>query len=93
MLHRWFPAVRAAAGIASQPGQRPPRLYDLRHTFAVHTLTDWHAAGIDVPRQLPVLSTYPGDVNPDNTYWYLQAVPELMSVLADRVAAYLNGGA
>jgi integrase/recombinase XerD len=92
MLHHWFPAVRADAGIITGPGQRPPRLYDLRHTFAVHTLTDWHTAGIDVRRQLPVLSTYLGHVNPDNTYWYLQATPELMNVLADRVAAYLDGG-
>ena len=93
VLHRWFPAVRADAGIATPAGQRRPRLYDLRHTFAVHTLRDWHAAGIDVRRQLPVLSTYLGHVNPDNTYWYLQAVPELMSVLADRVAAYLEADA
>ena len=93
VLHRWFPAVRADAGIATPAGQRAPRLYDLRHTFAVHTLRDWHAAGIDVRRQLPVLSTYLGHVNPDNTYWYLQAVPELMSVLADRVAAYLEADA
>jgi integrase/recombinase XerD len=92
MLHHWFPAVRADAGIIAGPGQRQPRLYDLRHTFAVHTLTDWHTAGIDVQRQLPVLSTYLGHVNPDNTYWYLQATPELMDVLADRVAAYLDGG-
>jgi integrase len=92
VLHRWFPVVRADAGIAGPAGCRPPRLYDLRHTFAVHTLTDWHAAGIDVRRQLPVLSTYLGHVNPDNTYWYLQAVPELMSVLADRLTAYLDGG-
>jgi integrase/recombinase XerD len=92
MLHRWFPVVRADARIMAGPGQRPPRLYDLRHTFAVRTLQDWHAAGIDVRRQLPVLSTYLGHVNPNNTYWYLQATPELMGVLADRVAAYLDGG-
>jgi integrase len=92
MLHRWFPAVRADAGITTGPGQRPARLYDLRHTFAVHTLTDWHTAGIDVRRQLPVLSTYLGHVNPDNTYWYLQATPELMGALAERAAAYLDGG-
>jgi integrase len=92
-LHRTFPALRADAGITWQAGQRPPRLYDLRHTFAVNTLRDWHAAGVDVRAQLPVLSTYLGHVNPNNTYWYLQAVPELMSVLADRVAAYLDGDA
>jgi integrase/recombinase XerD len=92
-LHRGFALVRAEAGIVSPPGQRPARLYDLRHTFAVRTLTDWHAAGLDVQQQLPVLSTYLGHVNPDNTYWYLQAVPELMSVLVDRLQRFLDGGA
>jgi integrase/recombinase XerD len=91
MLHRWFPAVRAEVGIVASPGSRPPRLYDLRHTFAVRTLSDWHTAGVDVRRQLPVLSTYLGHANPDNTYWYLQATPELMNVLADRAAAHLDG--
>jgi integrase/recombinase XerD len=40
-----------------------------------------------------VLSTYLGHLNPAYTYWYLQAVPELMTVLGDRVDRYLNGGA
>lgn len=90
-LHPWFAQARTAAGIPCQPGQRRPRAYDLRHTFAVHTLRDWHAAGLDVRQQLPVLSSYLGHVNPDNTYWYLQAVPELMNVLADRLAHYFDG--
>lgn len=74
-------------GICVPPGRRRPRLHDLRHTFAVNTLRDWHAAGLDVEPQLPALSTYLGHVNPASTYWYLQAVPELMAVLADRLAA------
>ena len=89
-LHPWFAHARTAAGIPCLPGHRRPRAYDLRHTFAVHTLRDWHASGLDVRQQLPVLSSYLGHVNPDNTYWYLQAVPELMNVLADRLSRYLN---
>jgi integrase/recombinase XerD len=88
-LQTWFANARTDANIPCLPGHRRPRAYDLRHTFAVHTLRDWHAAGLDVRQHLPVLSSYLGHVNPDNTYWYLQAVPELMNVLADRLNRYL----
>lgn len=64
---------------------RRPRLHDLRHAFAVRTLTDAYRAGLDVERQLPVLSTYLGHVNPSSTYWYLSAIPELMDASARRL--------
>jgi len=31
-----------------------------------------------------LLSTYLGHVNPASTYWYLSAVPELLSLAAQR---------
>lgn len=80
-----FARLLREVGIRVPPGRRRPRLHDLRHTFAVNTLRDWHAAGLDAQRQLPALSTYLGHANPASTYWYLQAVPELMTVLADRL--------
>ncbi|ARO32388.1 universal stress like protein (plasmid) [Rhizobium sp. NXC14] len=33
-----------------------PRVHDLRHRFAVQTLINWHRAGEDVERELPVHS-------------------------------------
>jgi integrase len=36
------------------------RLHDLRHSFAVHSLTAWYRQEADVQRLLPVLSTYLG---------------------------------
>jgi integrase/recombinase XerD len=62
-----------------------PRVHDMRHTFAVHTLLDWHRRGLDISALLPVLSTYLGHVEPANTYWYLSAVPELMQLAAARL--------
>lgn len=88
-----FRRLLAEVGIAVTAGRRPPRLHDFRHTFAVATLRDWHAAGVDVEAQMAVLSTYLGHLNPAYTYWYLQAVPELMSVLGHRVDRYLADGA
>jgi len=67
-------------------GQRTrPRPHDLRHTMAVHTLLDWIQAGEDVDRRTPELSTFLGHVQPESTYWYLQAVPELMALITARL--------
>lgn len=73
------------SGITAGPGRRAPRLYDLRHTFAVNTLLDWHADDVDTAARLPTLSTYMGHLKPSATYWYLQAAPELMAIVAARL--------
>ncbi len=40
--------------------ERPPRIHNLRPTFAVRTLLGWHRAGEDVEARLQTLSTYLG---------------------------------
>lgn len=82
-----FRRVVAAAGIPTKPGHRPPRLHDLRHTFAVTTMLDWYRDGDDVQARLPLLSTWLGHVDPASTYWYLHAVPELLGHAACRLEA------
>lgn len=62
-----------------------PRAHDLRHSFAVRTLIDWHRSGVRVDQWIVVLSTYLGHVSPAETYWYLTATPELMGLAADRL--------
>jgi integrase/recombinase XerD len=62
-----------------------PRLHDLRHRFAVSTLLRWYRAGIDVEREMPKLATYLGHVHPNVTYWYIEAVPELLELAARRL--------
>ena len=41
-----------AAGIGTGSAVRP-RIHDLRHSFAVRTLIDWHRTGDDVAALLP----------------------------------------
>jgi len=62
----------------------PPRLHDLRHSFAVRTLLGWYRAGEDVQAKIPSLSTYLGHREPASTYWYLSAAPELLALAAAR---------
>lgn len=64
---------------------RGPRLHDMRHRFAIRTLIDWYRAGLDAERELPKLATYLGHAHVKNTYWYLEAVPELMQLTIDRL--------
>lgn len=72
---------------------RGPRLQDLRHTFATRKLIEWYRAGLDVERELPKLSTYLGHVDISHTYWYIEAVPELLQLATDRMSERKRGGA
>jgi integrase len=62
-----------------------PRIHDARHTFAVNTLLGWYREDADVQARLPLLSAYLGHAEPANTYWYLQAAPELLAEAARRL--------
>src|SRR5580704_8751763 len=46
---------------------------------------NWYRAGLDVERELPKLATYLGHVDAVHTYWYIQAVPELLQLAAERL--------
>lgn len=86
---RWvqetFAKLLALAEIRTPPRRRRPRIHDLRHTFAVNTLIGWYRAGLNVQAHLPVLSTFLGHSSTEATYWYLQAVPELLDLAAQRL--------
>lgn len=69
------------AGIGAD-APRPPRVHDLRHSFAVNTVIGWHRNGDNVDARLPALSTYLGHRDPRSTYWYLSAAPELLALAA-----------
>ena len=59
-----------------------PRLQDFRHSFATGRLVEWYRTGLDVTRELPKLATYLGHVDVGLTYWYIEAVPELLQLAA-----------
>ena len=71
---------------------RGPRIHDLRHTFAVRTIMDWYRRGLDPDREMSKLSTYLGHSDPDHTYWYIEAVPELLQLAAERAERSLRAG-
>jgi integrase/recombinase XerD len=69
---------------------RGPRIHDLRHTFAARTMINWYRSGKDPAREMIRLTTYLGHTDPDNTFWYLEAVPELLDLAMARATS--NGG-
>ena len=75
-----------ATGVGATSPARP-RIHDLRHSFAVHTLIAWYQAGHDVNAMLPRLSIYLGHRDPVSTYWYLSAAPDLLALAAARLQA------
>jgi integrase/recombinase XerD len=87
-LHDWFARLCQRMAIAPTPGQHAPCLTSFRHTFAVTRMQHWYQQGQDVQALLPHLSVYLGHVHPQESYWYLSAVPELLSAAAHRFEAY-----
>jgi len=84
-VYKTFRGLVAEAGLRPRAGCGRPRIHALRHTFAVRTLIDWYRAGVDVDARMPRLSSYLGHAAPAWTYWYLQAMPELLALAAERL--------
>jgi integrase len=81
-VRQTFSLLRRRTFVGEAP--RRARIHDLRHTFAVNTLLSWYRDGGEIATRTPLLSTYLGHANPASTYWYLSAVPELLSLAAQR---------
>src|SRR4051794_8568659 len=89
-LSHTFGGLLHTAAIAAPPGQRRPRLHDLRHGFCTTTLLEWYRDGLDVAARMPRLTTYLGHVDPKSTYWYLTGAPELLTLAANRLERDLD---
>ena len=84
-VHFNFLSLAGRAGLRARSPKCRPRPHDLRHTFTVRTLIDWYRRDLDVEALMPLLSTYLGHVSPGGTYWYLQSVPELVTLAARKL--------
>jgi integrase/recombinase XerD len=81
-----------ALGLHGGPGLPNPHLHSLRHTFAVRALEavplgDRRRIG----RHMVALSTYLGHTRIADTYWYLEATPQLLTDIAVATRAYAGG--
>jgi site-specific recombinase XerD len=70
------------------PGCTPPRVHDLRHSFAVGTLLRWYREGINPADHLLNLSTFLGHVDPASTAIYLTITGDLLLEANQRFARF-----
>jgi integrase len=83
-----FQCIRRRVGWTQ--GKRPPRLHDLRHSFASNRILAWYKQGIDVNNAIFLLSVYLGHGKVTDTYWYLTGTPLLMSIAAKRFECFAS---
>jgi integrase/recombinase XerD len=88
-----FRTVVAKMGLPHGSGRRRPTPHSLRHAFAVRALLACPDSRDQITQHMLMLSTCLGHSSAAYTYWYLEAVPELMRSIADRCEAHVVGGA
>lgn len=91
--HVVFVRIVRKLGYRSPTGPGP-RLHDLRHTFAARSLESCGNDLQSVLRHMRALSTYLGHVDIANTYWYLEATPVLLQIIAAKAEeTWIEGAA
>ena len=67
-----------------------PRIHDLRHTFAVKVMLNWYRSGKNIDQEMLRLVTYLGRTSLSSTYWYIEAVPELLALASYRAESAIT---
>ncbi|MBU0487972.1 MAG: tyrosine-type recombinase/integrase [Bacteroidetes bacterium] len=84
-VYNWFRKVLSESGIPHQGNHKGPRVHDLRHSFAVHSLVKMANSGMDIYYSMPFLSTFLGHKSLGATEYYVRLTTEMHpSLLADQ---------
>lgn len=86
-VYSLFRQLLLECGIPHAGRGKGPRVHDLRHTHAVHTLLRWYREGADLDAKLPVLAAYLGHQSLAGTQRYLHLTAELFPEISLRVNA------
>ncbi len=79
-------------GLPQGAGGARPTPHSLRHSFAVRALQTCPDGRDAITKHMLALSTYLGHGTVAHTYWYLEAVPDLMRDIAERAEHFVTGG-
>lgn len=79
-----FRTVLWRSGIPHQGKGKGPRVHDIRHTFAVHSLHKIIQTGVDSYVSLPTLSAYLGHTGIRSTEHYLRLTVEFHQTFLDK---------
>jgi integrase len=91
IVDKAFRTVVKQMGLSPGRGRARPTPHSFRHTFAVRALETCPDDRDAITKHMLALSTYLGHSKVEHTYWYLEAVPELMRDIADRAEQFAMG--
>lgn len=93
-IYNYHRKALSDSGIRYIGGGKGPRLHDLRHTFAVNSLSNFEKEGSDLYNVLPILSQYLGHASIASTERYLRLIVEHFDEVilkTEKTTAYING--
>jgi len=70
-----FHQLRKLAGVSRLNSSYQPRIHDLRHSFAVHSIANWQREDLSLEKMLPMLAAYMGNVNLESFARYVELAP------------------
>ena len=91
IVDKAFRTVVTQIGLSPGRERARPTPHSFRHTFAVRALETCPDGRDAITKHMLALSTYLGHSKVEHTYWYLEAVPELMRDIADRAEQFAMG--
>ena len=77
LIYRWFKKSLTICMIPHQGNHKGPRVHDLRHSFAVHSLVKMAKTGADLYYALPLLATCLGHKSLTSTEHYVRLTAEM----------------
>lgn len=89
-VYEWFRLILWRVGIPHRGRGKGPRLHDLRHTFAVHSLQAAVEKGTDPNAFLPLISVYLGHKRLSATERYLRLTAEVYPYLTNEMNKIMN---
>jgi integrase len=89
-VHHTFDGLRRRLGWIARGGHPQPRIHDLRHTFICRALLRGQQDS-QVDHVVDAIATYVGHAKVSDTYWYVSATPELMSLASQRFSRFSSG--
>lgn len=90
-VYETFRSLVKTLELEPEKGRPRPKLHSLRHTFAVRALEACPQGRDRIDRHMVALSTYLGHTRVADTYWYLEATPQLMDDIADACERFTKG--
>ena len=86
-VYVWFRRLLRDCNIPFTGGQKGPRLHDIRHTMAVHSMESMMRNGMDLYASMPIISACLGHKSLSATEQYVRLTREMYPELTEQCSA------